>query len=523
MRRVSIVVPTFDRRTLLVRLLKELDHQSADPQSYEVIVVDDGSEPPVAGAVQRLEVGYRLEVVRQENAGAAAARDRGARLASGELLVFLDDDMEVRPGFVEAHRRAHGDANDLVVLGRMRPHPSLERMPLFERFHAAELARFEAEAKTGAPISPLRLSTGNVSMPRALFLEAGGFDESLMRSEDRELGIRLGKLGARFVFADDADTVHASDHTSLDVWLDRAYRYGRYDLVIANKHPEVIEADPFGFLFLVSRISRPILLLSATAPETAKRVALAAMSAAEILDRLHLERPAVAGTTLAYGIAYFGGVGAEEGSLRATARGLARHLRRRRRPRGGRRLAAARWLVDALRMDAAVAGAIGDAPRASDMLATVRVMQALHRAGLDGPSQALSRLVRHAFGAEVHWESALEPGLVVDHGQGLTVSLHARVGRGSHLSHHVTLGEAVDPRTRERGAPTLEEDVWVGPGATLLGPIVVGRGSRVGAGVVLDHSVPAGTELLAPAPSVGARSTRRDVQRPRINGEVRDG
>ena len=61
------------------------------------------------------------------------------------------------------------------------------------------------------------------------------------------------------------------------------------------------------------------------------------------------------------------------------------------------------------------------------------------------------------------------------------------VGEGCILFHNVTLGEGVDPETRETGAPTLGRDVHVGPGATLLGPIHVGDGTKIMAGAVLTR------------------------------------
>ena len=69
----------------------------------------------------------------------------------------------------------------------------------------------------------------------------------------------------------------------------------------------------------------------------------------------------------------------------------------------------------------------------------------------------------------------------------------------------VTLGESIDPVTREIGAPRLEQDVHVGPGAVLLGPIVVGSRSKLMANVVLDRSVPADSIVRSPVPDVSGR------------------
>jgi serine O-acetyltransferase len=112
--------------------------------------------------------------------------------------------------------------------------------------------------------------------------------------------------------------------------------------------------------------------------------------------------------------------------------------------------------------------------------------------------QVTSRLIRHAYGAEVHWKSRIEPGVSIVHGCGLVISHAATIGEGCLLFQNVTLGESVDPKTRQVGAPTLGRDVHIGPGATLLGPISIGDRSKIMAGAVVTCSVPPDS-LVRPA------------------------
>ena len=528
MTRVSVVVPTYGRPESLRRLLMQLDVQSLAPDDYEVIVVDDGSDPPAADGLAGLTVRYPLRLERQANAGAATARDRGARLAEGTILVFIDDDMQVGPGFLEGHLLAHESGPPRVVLGRMRPAPGISKMPLFERFHARQLASFERGALRGSPISPLRLSTGNVSVRRVDLLAAGGFDRTLLRSEDRELGIRLAERGLPFTLIDDADAVHASDHEALDVWLDRAFRYGRYDLLIAQKHPSFVEADPWAYLPRVSPVSRPVLLSVVLAPQATRHLARGVMAVSSVVDRAGLEAPAIAGTTLAYGIDYFRGVRVASGSLVAAASGLLRHTAATNPGSRRYRIAdALGFLATAVTADARAARE--DHPQSrflarpgGQMLLLIRTMQAAYRAGVPLVPQVLSRSLRHLFGAEIHWAADLAPGLRLEHGQGLTISHAARVASGVRLAQHVTLGDAVDGATRVRGAPTLEPDVEVGPGATLLGPITIGAGARIGPGVVLARPLAPGAVAKAPAALVRPRAPRRTPVIPTQEGKRRD-
>jgi hypothetical protein len=202
-------------------------------------------------------------------------------------------------------------------------------MPLFERYHAAMLDRFVEEVRSGLrKPQGMDVCTGNVSFPRADYLAVGGFDESLARSEDAEIGVRFQKAGLIFVFSEEAYSLHSSDHQSLRVWIHRAFLYGIYDVRIARKHPDLPEADPWRFLALVNPLSRPLLLAAALVPAVGWLLARVALAASLVVDRLGAERSAIAGTTLAYGAEYFRGVRREAGSLGTAVAGLRRHCAR---------------------------------------------------------------------------------------------------------------------------------------------------------------------------------------------------
>jgi serine O-acetyltransferase len=142
------------------------------------------------------------------------------------------------------------------------------------------------------------------------------------------------------------------------------------------------------------------------------------------------------------------------------------------------------------------------------MLAACRAMRFCADAGIPLAPQVASRLIRHLYGSDVHWEAEIEPGIVVVHGMGLAVSRAARVRRGAILSQHVTLGMGIDPDTRESGAPTVERDAQVGAGSTLVGPITVGERSKITANCFVRDSIPADSLVEAPAPRVTPRARR---------------
>jgi serine acetyltransferase len=94
---------------------------------------------------------------------------------------------------------------------------------------------------------------------------------------------------------------------------------------------------------------------------------------------------------------------------------------------------------------------------------------------------------------------------MIVHGMGICISHGARVGPGVILFQGVTLGEGVDPKSRIVGSPRVESDVHIGPGATLIGPISVGSGSKIMAGCVVTDCVPANSIVEASRPVVRSR------------------
>jgi serine acetyltransferase/GT2 family glycosyltransferase len=518
---ISVVVATHNRPDALVRLAGMLAVQNLEPDAFELLIVDDASDERLAPRLASSPAPRHVQILEIAHSGQAVARHRGALLARGDILVFLDDDMRVPPGFLAAHAARHRKLARAVVLGHIQSDPELATMPLFERFNARQLERFRAAVLAGSrPARGFNLCTGNVSMRQADYFAIGGFDASLKRSEDRDLGIRLEQSGCTMLYADDAASIHSSDHRDLNVWLRYAFLYGRYDLRIAKKNPATPDAHPWRYWGMVSPVSRPILAAAMGVPALGQALSRFAYAAAVTLDFFRARKAALDLTALSYGIEYFRGLRVECGSLAALRREIAASGYQAP-PRPGGPITHFRHMIRAIRADHDSLrrqarkyrgeGASGG-PLLVDLVRKIgfqimtwyRVMRFFEKCRVPLAPQVLSRLIRHLFGADLHWKARIAPGVSVVHGVGLVVSHAAEVGPGCILFHNVTLGEARDATSGRVGAPRLGSDVHVGPGATLIGPIDIGPGTKIMAGSVLDHSVPAGS-IVRPAQSLVSR------------------
>ena len=168
--RLSVVVPTFNRRSILQRTIPALLKQRDVGAEFEVIVVVDGSTDGTLALLNEMGSAPRLRIIAQKNRGLAAARNRGAAAARGEIILFLDDDMMAGPDLAAVHVAEHGTASDMVVLGALGLAEGLRRSFLKE---GVEAWSRDMERRLSAPGYRLRFddwSFGHASIGRGLFL-----------------------------------------------------------------------------------------------------------------------------------------------------------------------------------------------------------------------------------------------------------------------------------------------------------------------------------------------------------------
>ncbi len=228
----SIIIATHDRRFLLEKALERLSAQTYNMSKVEVIVVLDGCTDDTESMLRSREWPFSIRYIVQEQRGAGASRNAGASIAQSPVIIFVDDDIMVAPEFVEQHLRAYEDRATSVVIGLLAPDPS-PKVPGWWRWLEWQLNKQYREMQAGRrPIGGRALYSGNFSARREAFLRVGGFDETLLHSEDIELGLRLERDGATFHLALGAKGEHWG-HRTYESWLTMAYKYGRWDGALA--------------------------------------------------------------------------------------------------------------------------------------------------------------------------------------------------------------------------------------------------------------------------------------------------
>lgn len=269
---LSVVIPTYRRAHLLPEVVAPL---LADPAVREVVVVDDGSDDPTPEVCLTLSRSDpRVTVVRQENAGEAAARAAGAETASSELLLFLDDDVVATPTTATGHLCRHSADEPLrVVLGYMPPRQAVPREPgqfplvIYGTDYEKACARYEAD-----PGSVLRdLWGGNFSLRRTVFLEASAHTavpRELPYHQDQVLGWQLRSFGCTGIFDRALGAEHRYERSPDQFFVD-CRRRGEALAGLRAIAPDDVEIDPRAYSGPAVRQASRILSLR---PDVARQV-----------------------------------------------------------------------------------------------------------------------------------------------------------------------------------------------------------------------------------------------------------
>ena len=260
--RCSIIVPTYNRPHQIPPLLQSL--RRLRYPDCEIIIVDDGS---TVGDLGQLTLPENARVVRQANGGPAMARNTGARLATGDLLAFTDDDC--------------------------RPHPNW-LAPFAKQFEHTPDALFGGQVVNGLPNNPYAVATqhlidflrgdppvffpsNNIAIGRTRFHTLGGFSESfpLAAGEDRDFCDRANRL----VYCPNAIIYHDHHLTLRRYWRQHA-NYGRGAWQLRNVRASAGKRHFSSLTYYSNLLSTPVRAHGATGLRTSGLLLLAQFATA---------------------------------------------------------------------------------------------------------------------------------------------------------------------------------------------------------------------------------------------------
>jgi len=227
----SVIIPVYNGAATIEHCLNALAQQSVPSDCYELIVVDDGSTDTTDGVVLawcQTHTHIRCKLVRQSNQGPAVARNRGAQIAQGSLLLFTDADCTPTTSWIEAFLVAFGLATKPIAeqttsstIDGNSAFPFIAAMGTYrseQKSAAARFAQLEFEERYAHMRNQSTLdvvATYSAAFLRTGFNEVNGFDPTFPKAnnEDVELSYRLNALGYRMLFVPEAIVYHPHDAT----------------------------------------------------------------------------------------------------------------------------------------------------------------------------------------------------------------------------------------------------------------------------------------------------------------------
>ncbi len=245
----SIIIPTYNRPERLASCLQAIALLDYPRDHFQVIIVDDGSKTPLNEVVALLQDKINLKLLRQKNAGPAAARNKGAEVATGEFLAFTDDDCQPTPNWLA--QLAVGLANNPEAMIGGKTINALDNNPFSTA--SQKLIDYLYEYYNPAKGKNAFFASNNIAMPAANFKALNGFDVSfpLAAAEDREFCDRWNQVYP-MLYVPDAQVNHYHKLSLASFWKQH-FGYGRgafcFHKLQSQRVAKNIEVEPLSFYF----------------------------------------------------------------------------------------------------------------------------------------------------------------------------------------------------------------------------------------------------------------------------------
>ncbi|MBC3385784.1 glycosyltransferase [Pseudomonas sp. SWRI179] len=229
MSRVSIIIPMYNEARHIGRTLLAAQEAARQArQDCELIVVDNGSDdhgPRIAN-----ELGARVLIVPGVHIG--ALRNRGAAVASGEWLAFIDADMEMPADWLKSLLEMEGRQGDVLGLDLDTP----GQAPWF-----AQAWQRRSQRPGSRPLHRVQwLPSANLLMRRAWFERVDGFDETLRTGEDKDFSLRLRQAGAQLLLVNESVALHWGYEGSWREWMSKElWRQGSHWQLLRSHGPSL--------------------------------------------------------------------------------------------------------------------------------------------------------------------------------------------------------------------------------------------------------------------------------------------
>jgi glycosyltransferase involved in cell wall biosynthesis len=251
---ISVVIPTYNRKEEIKECLENIYKQEYPRDKYEVIVVDDGSHDNTSDVLEQCRIqlsNFRYFI--RSNEGPGKARNYGAKKAEGNILVFIDSDCIMTPGFLEIIEDIFDKYENIAACSGDAISIFKDKLfyPLSDYYQKKKRRHYEAHLIN--ELTPFfKLRTDCCALKKDIFKKLGGFNKDFSQSaaEDIELGYRMLQNGYNTLFCGKLLVKHYQRANLIDM-LKRSYRFGCHDVIHHKKYFDdsfTLEFSDFPFI-----------------------------------------------------------------------------------------------------------------------------------------------------------------------------------------------------------------------------------------------------------------------------------
>jgi len=245
--KVSVVVPTYNRKNKLEKCLNALANQTYPKKNYEIIIVDDGS---IDGTYEFLKEKQKeiknLKIFRQNNKGPAAARNLGIKNAKGKIIFFTDDDVIVPNNWIEKFLEIFKKYPEIAAVGGyIEASGGTIKKNIFAKYEAymSRLVYNMPDKVYIGGFETFGVVTCNAAYKRAVIEEVGYFDEKfpVAAGEDADLKLRIALKDYKFAFIP-LKAIHIQDYNFKGFWRQQVAR-GIGNAYFSKKWKNILKSD----------------------------------------------------------------------------------------------------------------------------------------------------------------------------------------------------------------------------------------------------------------------------------------
>ena len=260
-KKVSIIIPTCNRKKLLENTLISLFNQDYPKKDYEIIVIDDGSTDNTEKMIKSLKPPcnfryyywprYKEFVPGSPENRAGPARNIGITKAEGDIVIFIDSDVICEPTLINEHLKYQDKSFYLVVIGNRKELPEVSCKLSIEKIRGLNEKTFDdvREIEYGSCSDDLNrferpwtlFYSNNISVRKKHLIDVGMFDENFVfwGVEDQEIGYKLFKMGLKFEFNRNAVCYHQFHPTECKDLEDQINALKNNGTIFYKKHLDI--------------------------------------------------------------------------------------------------------------------------------------------------------------------------------------------------------------------------------------------------------------------------------------------